>query len=125
MVLRSMLALAAAASLPLVMVVGCNRTEQVGSTSTTGAEIDDPRAHDQGNTREDLAVVREVRQRLVADGALGIGAKNAVVIVQDGVVTLRGTVADEVEHDLVIQKVVSVPGVVRVDDRLTFTGARR
>lgn len=98
----------------------CKREERTSTTSTTGVEIADPRATDQHNDKEDLALVQSVRQRLVGDGALSFRAKNAVVVVQDGVVTLRGTVADRVEHDLVIAKVTSIPGVVRIDDRLTF-----
>jgi osmotically-inducible protein OsmY len=97
----------------------CRNNDAVGTTSTTGAEIADPKAEHQSNTSEDLDLVRDVRQRLVSDGAISMGGKNAIVVVQGGVVTLRGEVVDRVEHDLVIAKVASVPGVVRVDDRLT------
>lgn len=100
----------------------CNRAEQTSTTSTTsaGIEIADPRPTDQSNTKDDLGLVQSIRQRLVSDQGLSLRAKNAVVVVQDGVVTLRGEVADRVEHDLVVAKVASVPQVVRIDDRLTF-----
>lgn len=115
-----MLALAGLAT--LAGSAACRSTDGASTTSVTSTsiEIADPKAHDQSNTPEDLQLVRSVRQRLVADPVISMRAKNAIVVVQDGVVTLRGSVADSVDHDLVIAKVISIPGVVRVDDRLTF-----
>lgn len=102
----------------MLELAACRDDKQAGTTSTTSVEIADPKATNQANTPEDLDLVASIRRRLVADTALSMRAKNAVVVVQDGVVTLRGNVADRVEHDLVVAKVASVPGVVRVDDRL-------
>jgi hyperosmotically inducible protein len=76
-------------------------------------------ATDQPATKEDVSLVRSVRRTLVADASLSMRAKNAVVVARDGVVTLRGNVADPVERKLVVVKVSAVPGVVRVDDRLS------
>lgn len=105
----------------LLQLAACKRSEDpVGTTSTTGVEIADPKADDQANRKDDLVLVQEVRQRLVADPTLSMRAKNIVVVVQDGVVTLRGPVVDEVEHDLVIAKIASIPGMQRVDDRLEY-----
>ena len=105
----------------VLQVTACTRTEDpVGTTSTTSVEIADPKADDQINRKDDLVLVQEVRQRLVSDPTLSFRAKNMIVVVQDGVVTLRGPVVDEVEHDLVIAKVASIPGLQRVDDRLEY-----
>jgi len=112
---------AVALAATLLQVVACKRSEDpVGTTSTTGVEIADPKADDQANRKDDLVLVQEVRQRLVADPTLSMRAKNIVVVVQDGVVTLRGPVVDQVEHDLVIAKIASIPGMQRVDDRLEY-----
>ena len=105
----------------VLQVTACTRTEDpVGTTSTTSVEIADPKADDQINRKDDLVLVQEVRQRLVSDPTLSFRAKNMIVVVQGGVVTLRGPVVDEVEHDLVIAKVASIPGLQRVDDRLEY-----
>jgi osmotically-inducible protein OsmY len=52
-------------------------------------------------------------------------AKNVVVVVRDGVVTLRGDVANRPEHHLVVARVVSMPGVVRIDDRIESKETRQ
>ncbi len=107
-------------ALALASLAACRDADKVGTTQTTGAEIADPKAANQSNAPDDLELVRAVRQRLVSDRVISMRAKNAVVVVQDGVVTLRGDASDRVDHDLVIAKVISVPGVVRVDDRLVY-----
>jgi osmotically-inducible protein OsmY len=120
---RAAVTLALAAAGASAALAACGRDDRAGTpttTSVTSVEIADPKATDQSNSKDDLALVQSVRQRLVGDGMLSFRAKNAVVVVQDGVVTLRGEVADRVDHDLVIAKVASIPQVVRIDDRLTF-----
>jgi osmotically-inducible protein OsmY len=115
-----------AAALALAPISAC-RDDDVTTSSTfaTGAAIAPPTAGDQSNRPEDLAIVGRVRRRLVADPSLSFGAKNAVVIVRDGVVTLRGDVASRVEHELVLASVLRAPGVVRIDDHLTNAARSR
>lgn len=110
-------ALPALVTLP---ALACKQAEPTGTSTTTSVEIADPLPTDQSNSKDDLALLQCVRQRLVAGPGLSVRARNAVVVVKDGVVTLRGEVADRVEHDLVVANVASIPLVVRVDDRLTF-----
>lgn len=99
-------------------LVAC-RDEMTGTASTTShVLIPDPTAGDQSNAASDLALAGEIRRALVSDGRLGMRAKNVVVVVRDGVATLRGDVASLEEHQLVVARVVSVPGVVRLDDRI-------
>lgn len=112
--------LTVAVAVAVSSLAACHGGEKVGTTQPTSAEIADPKAADQSNAPDDLELVRAIRQRLVSDRVISMRAKNAVVVVQDGVVTLRGDASDSVDHDLVIAKVISVPGVVRVDDRLVF-----
>jgi osmotically-inducible protein OsmY len=81
----------------------------------------EPTAMNQSMASRDVALVGEVRRRLVLDRDLSFAAKNVVVVVRDGVVTLRGRVHDAREHDALIQRVASVPDVVRLDDRLTWS----
>lgn len=80
--------------------------------------IPEPTAIDQSNEPRDLAVVGRIRRDLIADRRLSARAKNIVVVVRDGVTTLRGDVASRGDHERVVARVVSVPGVVHVDDRL-------
>lgn len=103
----------------LTALVAC-RDETTGTASTTShVLIPDPTATDQSNAASDLALAGEIRRALVSDERLGMRAKNVVLVVRDGVVTLRGEVANVHEHDLVVARAVSVPGVVRIDDRIT------
>src|SRR5262245_6638436 len=103
-------------ALCMLLLAGCKSSE----TSTTVLEPE-PTPLDQGTSERDRALVGEVRRRLVTDHDLSFAAKNIVVVVRDGVVTLRGQVRDEADHVAVIRKVVSVPDVVRLDDRLTWS----
>lgn len=97
---------------------GC-RDELTGTASTTShVLIPEPTAGDQSNAASDLALAGEIRRDLVADERLGMRAKNLVVVVRDGVVTLRGDVANLQQHQLVVARVASVAGVVRIDDRI-------
>jgi osmotically-inducible protein OsmY len=99
-------------------LVAC-RDEATGTASTTShVLIPDPTATDQSNAASDLALAGEIRRALVSDERLGLRAKNVVLVVRDGVVTLRGDVANLEQHQLVVARAVSVPGVVRIDDRI-------
>ena len=103
----------------LAGLVAC-RDEATGTASTTShVLIPDPTATDQSNAASDLALAGQIRRTLVADERLGMRAKNVVIVVRDGVVTLRGDVADVQQHELIVARAVSVPGVTRIDDRIT------
>ena len=105
--------LALAVTSASTFVGACHRSEPTSQTETTGGTL--------GVSSEDRALAETIRRGLVSDPQLSMRAKTAVLDITDGVVTLRGIVADEAEHDRLVQKVVSVPGVVRLDDRLTWT----
>jgi len=107
--LAAMLALAATA---------CHK-DRAGTTTTTGGEIAlEPVATDQNSDARDVALVAQIRRDLVTDDMLTMRAKNATLIVSDGVVTVRGDVASQADHDRLVARVVSVPGVRRIEDRV-------
>ena len=80
----------------------------------------EPPALDQSHETADLAIVGRVRRRLVADRGLSFRGKNVVVVVRDRDVTLRGEVATSAERDVIVTIVASVPGVRRIDDRMSI-----
>jgi len=119
----AMLALPAIAA--LAALVGC-RDDRASTTSTTShVVLADPTAGDQSNDPRDLALAGEVRRTMVMDTRLSMRAKSAVVVVRDGVVIVRGDVANQADHDQLVARVVSVPGVVRIDDRTSINGEAR
>jgi osmotically-inducible protein OsmY len=80
----------------------------------------EPTALDQSNDASDLTLVAQVRRKLVVDERLSLRAKNVIVIVRAGVVTLRGDVAGAADHDALVARVASVPGIVSIDDRIAY-----
>ena len=78
-------------------------------------------AQDQAENEADRKVTQEVRKAIVDDDSLSTNAKNVKVITIDGVVTLRGPVANEQEKNKVAAKVSAVPGVKRLENQLEAT----
>jgi osmotically-inducible protein OsmY len=68
--------------------------------------------------RGDLDLLRRVEQVLADDPQLGMVARNVVVLADRGEVLLRGTVADRAERGWVERRVLAVPGVRSVVNRL-------
>ena len=75
-------------------------------------------AQNQSENPADRTVTQDVRKAIVADDSLSTDAKNVKVITVDGVVTLRGPVANEQERNKVAAKVNGIAGVKRVDNQL-------
>jgi osmotically-inducible protein OsmY len=59
---------------------------------------------DQGNTKEDIEVTRQIRRALVKDKSLSTTAKNVKIITKEGKVTLRGPVKTEAEKLAIVAK---------------------
>lgn len=76
---------------------------------------------DQSESKADLNVTQKIRQAIMADSTLSTNAKNIKIITINGVVTLRGPVANTREKDNIANKVSSVNGVKRVDNQLEIT----
>lgn len=70
-------------------------------------------------TQRDLDISIEIRRELQADSSLSSSAKNVVINTTDGVVTLKGTVTNDIERDTVVLKARSVSGVNRVINQLS------
>ncbi len=97
------------AVLLLVFLFACD-DERVSTTTITAA--------DQSENPADVVAVAAARRALLADGSLGIRGKNALVIVQRGVATVRGRVDDEAQRRHVLADVAKTPGIGAVVDRL-------
>jgi len=54
---------------------------------------------DQGNTKADLDITRNIRKQIMADKELSVDAKNVKIITQNGHVTLRGPVKSAEEKN--------------------------
>ena len=73
---------------------------------------------DQGNSDSDVAITREIRKKVVDQDGLSTNAKNVKIVTSDGVVTLRGPVADASEKATIGSIASQAAGVKRVDDQL-------
>lgn len=78
----------------------------------------------QSENAADRKLTQQIRRAIVADDALSTNAKNVKVITIDGVVTLRGPVANEKEKNAVAAKVNGIPGVKRLDNQLEAAATR-
>lgn len=73
---------------------------------------------DQSESEADRTVTQKIRQAIMADNSLSTNAKNIKIITINGVVTLRGPVANAQEKDNIAQKVKNIQGIVKVDNQL-------
>jgi hyperosmotically inducible protein len=94
---------------------GINVRDRSGATQTP---------QDQGTTTNpnssdsDLEILRAVRKSIVADHSLSINGQNVKILVDNGVVTLRGPVQDGVEKARIEEITKHTPGVTKIDNRL-------
>jgi len=86
-----------------------------GSSQTT--------AIDQSEDSSDVAITGRIRQAVVADSSLSLGARNCVIVTQHGHVTLRGDVT-RAERDAIIAHAGRVAGATNVESELHVTDAR-
>lgn len=121
------------AALSVVLVSCENRKEQPGSPAQTEYDSDNTARNvrdrdsmaktsfDQSESTMDRTVTQKIRQALMADDALSTNAKNIKVITINGVVTLRGPVANLQEKEEIVRKVSNIQGINRLDDQLEVT----
>jgi len=91
---------------------GVNTRDRSGNTVT---------AQDQSEKAGDRELTQKIRKAIVADDSLSTNAKNVKVITINGVVTLRGPVANEQEKNAVAAKVNGIAGVKRLENQLEAT----
>src|SRR5665647_13733 len=73
---------------------------------------------DQKETKKDIKITSKIRQTVVRDKSLSVDAQNVKIIARNGVVTLRGPVANEAEKMKLQQITQQTKGVVQVDNQL-------
>lgn len=88
---------------------GRNERDRSGNTKTSG---------DQSESEADRGITQRIRQAIIADDSLSSQAKNAKIITDDGVVTLRGPVESNQEKTQLASMASRVQGVSRVDNQL-------
>jgi osmotically-inducible protein OsmY len=77
-----------------------------------------PTADQQKNNQSDVELARQVRKSLVNDKSLSTNAHNVKVIVQGGMVTLKGPVNSAEEKQAVEAKASEVAGTDKVSSEL-------
>ena len=75
-------------------------------------------ADDQKMNKPDRELAQKIRKAVYEDKTLSTYAHNVKIIVQDGVVTLKGPVRTEAEKATIEQKATSVAGVKNVTNML-------
>lgn len=79
---------------------------------------DDLTPLDQSHAETDVDITRNIRKALVDDDSLGTNAQNVKVITVDGMVTLRGPVANANEQARIVAIAKEAAGLDRVQDDL-------
>ena len=73
---------------------------------------------DQGQTKADVGITRNIRKAVMDKDQLSLRAKNIKIITADGKVTLRGPVNSDDEQRTIAAIAQDVPGVTSVDNQL-------
>lgn len=73
---------------------------------------------DQGESKADLEVTRNIRKAIVGKENLSMAASNIKIITANGRVTLRGPVNSQEEKDAIVSLARNVAGDASVDDQL-------
>ncbi|MGE3315364.1 MAG: BON domain-containing protein, partial [Planctomycetaceae bacterium] len=73
---------------------------------------------DQSSGSADVKITQEIRRSITDDSSLSVNAHNVKIITNDGVVTLRGPVANDDERAAIERKAREISGVARVDSQL-------
>lgn len=77
-----------------------------------------PTAQTQSNAEEDLKLLAEVRRAVVDEESFSVKAQNVKIIVNDGVVMLRGPVENEAEKEKIGSLAKNIAGVTKVNNQL-------
>jgi len=77
-------------------------------------------ADQQSQTKEDLALVQQIRKAILADKTLSTNAHNCKVITRDGTVTLRGPVGSTKEKTAIGNIATKIAGAGKVTNILTI-----
>jgi hyperosmotically inducible protein len=80
---------------------------------------------DQDENQADIDVTANIRQRVVAEKDFSINAQNVKIITSKGMVTLRGPVNSQAEHDTIAKIAREVAGEGKVDNQLEIKPQER
>jgi hyperosmotically inducible protein len=118
-----------------LILIACNRNDRPNTLSQTELDSDNTGINirdrdsmaktpfDQSESEADRTITQKIRQALMADNSLSTNAKNIKIITNDGVVTLRGPVANARENDAILRKINAIRGIERVDNQLETAGS--
>ncbi len=79
-----------------------------------------PTADQQKETKADRELAQKIRKAVTQDKSLSTYAHNVKIIVQGGVVTLRGPVRDEAERTSIQAKAAEIAGAANVHNEITI-----
>ena len=114
-------------------LVACDRQDKPNDPNQTAQESDNTGKNvrdrdsmtktplDQSESEADRTITQKIRQAIMSDDSLSTNAKNIKIITFQGVVTLRGPVANSQERDVIVRKASNVQGIVKVDNQLEVT----
>lgn len=105
--------------LALGLVAGCGRS---AAGPAAAHETRTPVATDQGETGDDLALTKRIRQSIMADDRLSPLAKNVAIITVRGHVTLRGTVKAVRDKAEIGVRARQIAGTENVDNLIEVKG---
>ncbi len=89
-------------------------------TPTSTAAL--PTAQDQSSAPTDVEITRSIREQITANASLSVRARAATIVVtENNVVTLRGSVRSNTERDAIENAARSANGVTRVDNHLVVS----
>lgn len=99
---------------------GCNKSATGATTAKQSSEnASSKSALDQYENKADLALTQQVRKAVMNDDTLSTMAKNVTVISQNGVVTLKGTVASSEEKTRIGEKAQVIAGLGHVENQIS------
>ena len=115
--MTALMTLAASAA----FAVGNSSTQVTQKTTdsqvTARQPLQSKTAMDQGMNPQDTNLTRTIREKIVADNTLSMRAKNITIISQNGLVTLKGPVANNQEQTKVEEIAKKVSGTTAVTNQ--------
>ncbi|OJV08120.1 MAG: hypothetical protein BGO14_01490 [Chlamydiales bacterium 38-26] len=114
-------------------LIGCDQQSKPNNPPQNGQDYDNTGINvrdrdsntktplNQSESDADRKITQKIRQAIMADDTLSTNAKNIKIITINGVVTLRGPVANSQEKDAIARKVTAIPGIIKVDNQLDVT----
>lgn len=105
--------------LVLVLVVPASIAQGQASDNTKKNKGNAITAEQQGKSKDDLDMTKNVRKAIMDDKSLSTYAHNVKVITNNGVVTLKGPVRSADEKAAIAAKAADVAGAANVKNRIT------